>query len=117
MVTYSCTKGTRHKPKIKNKIGRLLHMSNVNGVTCLESKKYKGLWIDRNKGEHDTEFYSAFNPKNKRHVHDEKKSVILKVVDCYWDLYDEKYYKLPDYGRAIRNKAEKLIQNCPVIRK
>ena len=78
-------------------------MSNVNGVTCLKSEPYKGFWIDTNINEDfNSPYFSIFNPRNRVHVHINKKLAAMKIVDCFYDSRKDKY------GRLIRNRAVEL---------
>ena len=78
-------------------------MSNVNGNTCLKSEPYKGFIIDTNINEDfQSEYFSIFNPRNRVHVHINKKLAAMKIVDCFYDKRKDKY------GRLIRNRAVEL---------
>lgn len=91
--------------------------SNVNGVTCLSSEKYRGFYIDENCSELGSEFYSIIKPHSRRikkstnddfHVHIANKKSAYKIVDCYYARNKKRY------GRLIRNRAMALEYECPV---
>ena len=93
-------------------------MSNINGVTCLKSERYKGFYIDENLDNFGSTFYSIIKPYNKRykkdtkddfHVHITNKKAAFKIVDCYHSKNKSKY------GRLIRNRATSLEYECKVL--
>ncbi len=92
-------------------------MSNVNGVTCLSSERYRGFYIDENCDNFGSTFYSIIKPYAKRikkdtkedfHVHITNKKSAYKIVDCYYARDKSRY------GRLIRNRATALEYECPV---
>lgn len=93
-------------------------MSNINGVTCLKSERYKGFYIDENLDNFGSTFYSIIKPYDKRykkntkddfHVHITNKKAAYKIVDCYHSKNKSRY------GRLIRNRATALEYECKVL--